>query len=177
MNAIAVWMQRVRTISLAACLVAPGAAAADSLSVWAIGLPHGYIVMEHQARTIQVTPEDAARGFVDVSGASRLVVTTRAPADYAVHISSRAPMFRSVQVHGIGRTTELGTQGGTLVGRSVPAGKSVVSLSYRFALAPGTAAGTYPWPLRIVARAAAAADVVAEGESPAHLTLSERSSR
>ena len=163
-----------------ACALATGFAFADGtgrIAVWAIGLPHGYIVMAHQARTIEVTDEDVARGFAQIAGGSRFIVTTRAQGDYAVHFAVRGPLFRSVQIEGIGRPVELGPHGGTIVERDVPAGRSVVAVSYRFRLAPGTPPGTYAWPLEIIAHGALPDGFVASGPSPALGTLSERAAR
>ena len=161
------------------CALATGGAAAEgpTLGVWAIGLPHGYIVMEHQAKVIDVTSEDVARGFVQIAGGSRLIVATRSQGDYALHFATRGALFRSVQVEGIGRTVELGAQGGTVVQRDVPAGKAVIAVNYRFQLAPATVPGTYAWPLEVVARGALPDGFVASGQNPAPVTLSERAAR
>jgi hypothetical protein len=169
----------VRLLLGVCCTLATGGAAADgtTLAVWAIGLPHGYIVMEHQAKVIDVTSEDVARGFVQIVGGSRLVVVTRSQSRYAVHFAPRGVLFRSVQIEGIGRTVELGAQGGTVVQRDVPAGKAVVAVNYRFRLAPGTVPGTYAWPLEIVARGALPDGFVASAPNPALVTLSERAAR
>jgi hypothetical protein len=158
------------------CALVTGSAAPQgpTLAVWAIGLPHGYIVMEHQAKVIDVTSEDVERGFVHVAGGSRLIVATRSQGDYALHFARRGALFRSVKIEGIGRTVELGAQGGTVVQRDMPAGKAVVALNYRFQLAPATVPGTYAWPLEVVARPALAEGFIASRPNPARVTLSER---
>lgn len=184
MRAIAVAIQycRFRILIGVACALPAGIAVADDtspgkLAVWAIGLAHGYIVMEHQAKAIDVTSEDVARGYVHVAGGSRLIVVTRHQGDYAVHFATRGALFRAVQIEGIGRTVELGAQGGTIVERDAPAGKSVVAMNYRFRLAPGTVPGTYPWPLEMVARGALPEGFIASTTKPALVTLSERTAR
>lgn len=167
---------RLRILQGVACALVSGAAEADGAAraVWAIGLPHGYIVMEHQAKVINVTSEDVARGFVQIAGGSRLVVATRSQGDYALHFARRGALFRSVQIEGIGRAVELGAEGGTIVQRDVPAGKTVVAVNYRFQLAPATVPGTYAWPLEVVARPALAEGFIASRLDPARVTLSER---
>ena len=162
-----------------ACALVTEAAAAEgpALAVWAIGLPHGYIVMEHQAKVINVTSEDVARGFVQVAGGSRLIVATRTQGDYALHFARRGALFRSVKIEGIGRTVELGAQGGTIVQRDVPAGKVVVAVNYRFQLAPTMVPGTYAWPLEVVARHALPDGFIASGPTSGPATLSERAAR
>ena len=165
-------------LGVACTFVAGGAAAqGPTLAVWAIGLPHGYIVMEHQANVINVTSDDVARGFVHVAGGSRFIVVTRSQGDYALHFARRGALFRSVLVEGLGRTVELGAQGGTVVQRDVPAGKVVVAVNYRFQLAPATVPGTYAWPLEVVARHALPEGFVASGPNPGPIALSERAAR
>jgi hypothetical protein len=165
-------------LGVAFALVTGGAAADGPVrAVWAIGLPHGYIVMEHQAQVIDVTSEDVARGFVRIAGGSRLIVATRSQGEYAVHFAPRGVLFRSVQIEGIGRTVELGAQGGTVVQRDVPAGRAVVAVNYRFQLAPATVPGTYAWPLEVVARHALPEGFIASGPHPGLITLSEHAAR
>jgi hypothetical protein len=122
--------------------------------VWAIGLPHGYILMQHQAQTIAITEEDVTRRFVEVRGGSRIVVTTRSGGRYALDFASRGKMVRTTQIEGFGRPVALGAQGEARVEQEAPAGTTTIALNYRFDLAPGTAPGTYAWPLEIVARRA-----------------------
>ena len=165
-------------LGVACALVTAGAAAeGPARAVWAIGLPHGYIVMEHQAKVIDVASEDVALGFVQIAGGSRLIVVTRSQGDYALQFATRVALFRSVRIEGAGRAVELGAQGGTVVERNAPAGRTVVSVSYRFDLAPGTVPGTYAWPLEVVARHALPGGFIASGPSPALATLNERAAR
>jgi len=161
------------------CALVTGSAVAEgpTLAVWAIGLPHGYIVMEHQATVINVTREDVVRGFVQVAGGSRLTVATRSQGDYTLHFVRRGALFRSVKVEGIGSTIELGAQGGTVIQHDVPAGKAVVTVNYRFELAPATVPGTYAWPLELVARPALPEGFIASSPHPEPITLTERPAR
>jgi hypothetical protein len=177
METIALATKRLRYGAAIACLAAPALAAADSLAVWAIGLPNGYIVMEHQAKVIEVTREHVAQGFVPVAAGTRIVVATRAGGDYALHFAPRGRLFRSVKIEGIGSAVELGAQGGTLTERDAPAGKSTIALNYRFQLAPGTAPGTYPWPLEVVARSARQEGFVASSPAGELLTAGARAPR
>jgi hypothetical protein len=137
-------------------LVAAGAAcAADSapLAVWVIGLPHGYIVMEHQVAVLHVTADDVARGVLEVRDGSRLVITTHSVTGYVVDFSPRSRLFEAVRIEGIGGPVELGGMGGAVVERDALAGRRVVPIHYRFILAPGTTVGTHAWPLQVGVRA------------------------
>ena len=160
---------RSRLLLALACAAASNVATGgDRLpAAWAIGLPHGYIVMEHQAQAIDVSDEDAARGFVDVRGGSRIVVTTRSGARYALDFATRGTAFSSVQFAALGHAIALGAQGATLIEQDAPAGRTTIALDYRFRLAPGTAPGTYAWPLEIVARRALPREFTASTATPA----------
>jgi hypothetical protein len=158
----AVWkggtmISRVRVVraGLASLFFAGIAAAADTprgpFTVWAIGLPNGYIVMEYQARVVHVTAEDAARGVVEVRGGSRLIVTTHAPSRYAVDFFNHSTVFRPIAISGMGNVIGLTPKGGSVT-QQQPAGRHIVAVDYRFVLAPGTPPGTYPWPLGLVVR-------------------------
>src|SRR5213079_3411037 len=95
---------RLRILLGVVCALVTGVAAAGgpALTAWAIGLPHGYIVMEHQAQAIDVTDEEVARGFVDVRGGSRIVVTMRSGGRYALAFATRGIAFSSVQFEALG---------------------------------------------------------------------------
>ena len=161
--------RRLRILLGVVCAFLTAFAAADGPPplAWAIGLPHGYIVMEHQAQAIHVTDQDVARGFVDVRGGSRIVVTTRSGGRYALDFATRGIAFSSVRFEALGQTVALGAQRATLIEHDAPAGRTAIAIDYRFRLAPGTAPGTYAWPLEIVARRALPQELTASGAGPA----------
>ena len=161
--------RRLRIVLGVVCALATAGAAADGPApvAWAIGLPHGYIVMEHQVQAIDVSDEDVARGFVDVRGGSHIVVTTRTGGRYALDFATRGIAFSSVQFEALGQAVALGAQGATLIEHDAPAGRTAIAIDYRFRLAPGTAPGTYAWPLEIVARRALPQEFTASGARPA----------
>jgi hypothetical protein len=142
-----------------ACVVAAGAVTADDspprvpFAVWAIGLPNGYIIMEHQVAVLHVTADDVARGALQVRDGSRLVITAHSPTGYVVQFSARGKWFQSVQIEGIGSPVDLGGIGGSVVQRETAAGRRFVPIHYRFILAPGTTPGTHAWPLQVAVRA------------------------
>ena len=154
-------------VGVACALASAVVVAGDALpAVWAIGLPHGYILMQHQAQAIAITEEDVTRRFVEVRGGSRIVVTTRSGGRYALDFASRGKIFRSTQIEGFGRPVALGARGAALVEHEAPAGTTTIAVNYRFHLAPGAAPGTYAWPLEIVARRALSDEIVAWGGVP-----------
>ena len=172
-------IQRLWRVVGVACALVTGVAAADGtargqFAVWAVGLPNGYVMMEHQAPTIHVTADDVAQGVVQVRGGSRLVITTHAPSGYTVDFHTRGALFQAVQIDGIGRAVEFGPTGGTVVQREAVSGRRVVVVDYRFLLAPGAPPGTYAWPLDLVVRGVAASDLQLAGSDRRHVTLSAR---
>jgi hypothetical protein len=139
-------------LALVPCIAVAEGTARGSFAVWAIGLPDGYIVMEHQEAVIHVTAADVARGVVEVRGGSRFMVTAHSPARYSVKVFNRGTWFRAVHIEGLDRAVALGPAGALVAHQDVAAGRRVISLDYRFTLAPGTAPATYAWPLELVAR-------------------------
>ena len=152
--------------SIAAAQGAPRAA-------WAIGLPAGYVMVEHQASAIKVNAGDVARGVVEVREGSRLVITSDAPSGYAVDFLIRGTVFQLVEIDGISGAVELNPRGGTTV-QHQGAGRRVVTINYRFMLAPGTSPGTYVWPLDLTVRSAVTAYVQRLAKDHRNETLGER---
>lgn len=150
----------LRAVLAITCALEAGVAAAQETprAAWVIGLPNGYVMMEHQAITIEVSAEDVARGVVEVPGGSRLVIKTGAPSRYALDFLARGTLFNSVEIEATGTAVELGPRGGTMVHEQV-AGRRVVALNYRFTLAPGTAPGTYAFPVALAVRNVVTIDV------------------
>jgi hypothetical protein len=142
---------------LIVCAMGSGTSLAEgplraSFAVWAVGLPNGYVVMAHQARSIEISEEDVRQGAVYVPAATRLVVVNRSSGSYAVDFWSAETPFRSVRVEGIGHAVEFGAAGGRVVERAAPAGRHAITVDYRFTLAPDAKPGSYPWPLQIAVR-------------------------
>ena len=134
------------------------AVAGGTLQVWAIGLPNGYVVMEHQASVLEVSADDVVNGMIEVRGGSRLVITLRQPGDYVVDLRARGQVVRAASIEAIGRSVEMGSKGGVVVLREVAAGRHVVAIDYRFVLAPDAVPGIYAWPLDLSVRAPLSAD-------------------
>jgi len=130
----------------------PAGPPAPQLAVWAIGLPHGFVTMEHQVAAINVTADDVARGEVRVRAGSRIVVTMRHPASHTVEFRARSGFASAMSIEGLARTVNLGATETVVVPTHAVAGRQVFELDYRFALAPGVIPGTYAWPLQVAVR-------------------------
>lgn len=141
-------------------MLATTAAMADggapaAMRVWAIGLPSGYIVMEHQAIVLHITAADIVRGEAEVRSGTRLALTTRSPSGFAVEFRGRSPVIRAVAIEGIGHPVQLGPDGGTVVAPEAAAGVRKVDVHYRFILSPDARPGDHPWPLELTVRTVA----------------------
>jgi hypothetical protein len=108
----------------------------------------------HQERTLVVTPEDVARGYVDAPAASRIEVRNNNRGGCLLvfeRISAPDPSFGNVSVRGLGRDVEIGSGGGFVPHPYAPA-PVMAELGYRFSLGRDARPGTYPWPLQVSVR-------------------------
>jgi hypothetical protein len=108
----------------------------------------------HQERTLAVTPEDVARGYVDAPAASRIEVRNNSRGGCLLvfeRISGPDASFGNVSVRGFDRDVEIGPGGGFVPRSYVPA-PVTSELSYRFSLGRDARPGTYPWPLQVSVR-------------------------
>ena len=123
----------------------------QTITVTARVVPWVKLNLEYQQLQLTVTPDDVARGYVEVSAASRFTVTTNNRAGYTLNFQPRAGIFRSVAINGPGMSMEFGAGGGTVIqsGAEVGVARTLFELGYRFFLAEGVQAGNYSWPLSV----------------------------
>jgi hypothetical protein len=107
----------------------------------------------YQAKQIEISAADVARGQVEVPAASRFSVTTNRGSAYLMQFHPVGNIFESVHVDGLGNTVQLGADGGAIVQRGPQTQNQTHELSFRFNLHPDTTPGTYPWPLLLSVRA------------------------
>jgi len=110
------------------------------------------IQVDYQAAQLTITPEDIARGFVEVPAASQFSILGGARSTWLVDFFARGQIFTSAQIEGISGSAQFGPDGGTLFLRIRPQ-DGVTRLSYRFTLGAGVQPGTYQWPLAMSVRA------------------------
>jgi hypothetical protein len=126
-------------------------AASKSIAVTAFVTANAVVQVEYQAQQLVVTATDVARGYCDVPAASRLRVSSNSRAGYLISIFSRLPIFKSVRVDTPDASAQISRDGGAIVQRHH--GKEMLTqMTYRFVLADGVGAGTYPWPLQLDVR-------------------------
>ncbi len=120
----------------------------STMKVSANVLPYLRLQVLKQAPTLDVTPEDVARGYIDVPAATDLMARTNDPNGFSLSFDARSSVFRKAQVTGLVNGLEIGPDGG-LVHQPFTGKQMLMRLSYRFFLAPEVRPGSYPWPLQI----------------------------
>lgn len=102
---------------------------------------------ESSPRQLQVSAADVARGYVEVLGATQLVVTSTNRRGYLLSVWPQVQLFSTVVVSNGETRAELGADGGEIFERRW--GQMLnLPLDFRFTLAPGVKPGIYPWPVR-----------------------------
>jgi hypothetical protein len=102
-----------------------------------------------QPDRLQVSEEDAARGYVEVPAAALLKVQSNTA--WQVDFRSRSDLIRGARVSGLQGDVVIGPAGASLPALAAARHATNFELSYRFDLAPGVKAGTYPWPVAVSA--------------------------
>ncbi len=120
----------------------------STMKVTANVLPYLRLQVLKQVSTLNVTPDDIARGYVDVPAATDLMAKTNDRNGFSVSFDARSNVFRKAQVTGLTGGIELGPEGG-MAHQPFTGTQMLMRLSYRFFLAPEVAPGSYPWPLQI----------------------------
>jgi hypothetical protein len=101
---------------------------------------------------LEVSGDDLRRGFIDVAQPTQLTVRSNSPSGFTLEVLTVTPMLSSMIVEGLNSDLALGADGGTIVQRWQKPQAVNLSLKFRFTLAPGLPAGTYPWPVRLAVR-------------------------
>jgi hypothetical protein len=120
-----------------------------TLSVAVTVPPVSRLEILSQAATIQITPRDLQRGYVDLDQPTLLNIYSNAPDGYALEVVPMSPVIQAIAVHGLGSEADLGAQGGRIVERWQRPEATALALTFRLALAPGAMPGIYPWPLHL----------------------------
>ena len=119
--------------------------------VQATVLPVARFIRLTAPATLEVTPTDAARGYVDVTQPTVLSVASNT-GGFVLDVHTIVPVLSAISVYGLSGSATLAGEGGSIVERSRLPGTADLDLTYRLALNPGTAAGRYTWPLQLAVR-------------------------
>lgn len=100
-----------------------------------------------QPRSIELSSEDIARGYVDVPAPMQLAMETNSTAGFTIVFAHEGRHFRSVEVQGGGRQVSFATEGA--MNWQLTARREMLELRFRMRLAPELSPGAYPWPLQV----------------------------
>jgi hypothetical protein len=145
-------MARVLLVSAASCVVVQARDARTSINVSATVNAGARLQVQSAPTEILVSDEDLRRGFIDVAQSTDLLIRSNSAQGYALDLTTVTPMFSSVVVRGLESEQSLSGEGGTIVQRWHAPQTVNLSLQFRLVLAPGIAAGRYPWPMHIDVR-------------------------
>jgi len=99
--------------------------------------------------SLRVTAEDVKRGYVDVDGASSVVLTSNARLGFLLAVAFDRALVDGVELRMAGRTVRATQSGVAIVVQSGPLVRKRIPVAYRFYLADGARAGEYRWPLAV----------------------------
>ena len=141
-----------------ALIVAAGVTAAGARDVhsdFAVSVtvrPVANIEIQSTPSGLDLSAADLQRGYIDVAQPTQLTIHSNSASGFALDVSTVAPMLTSMAIEGLNSELTLGADGGTIVQRWQRPQALNLSLKFRFGLAPGLAAGKYPWPVRLSVR-------------------------
>lgn len=123
----------------------------QELQVRATVARHASLQVLAQPASLTLTPDDIARGYVELPAACEVAVQNNSPGGYLVVLSSESPFVQSTLLRGLGADVQWGPAGGTLAQPAAGRGMSrqTLALSYRFVLSPEAHPGSYAWPVRL----------------------------
>ena len=114
--------------------------------------PVAHIELQSAPAGLDISAADLRRGYIEVMQPIQVTVHSNSPNGYALEVLTVAPVLTSMIVEGLNSELALGAEGGTVVQRWQKPQAVNLSLKFRFELAPGLSAGSYPWPVRLAVR-------------------------
>jgi hypothetical protein len=147
-------LQAARAVLVIAGSIAAVSAreARTTFTVSATVNPIARIETQSEPAELLVTDADLRRGYIDVLQPTALTVRSNSAGGFAIDLTTVTPVLTSMIVRGLDTEFSLGPDGGTVVQRWQSPHLVNLSLQFRLMLAPGLAAGRYPWPMRVAVR-------------------------
>jgi hypothetical protein len=142
---------RIALIAAAGACTGAGSTSAQ-LGVSAAVRAIASIERESDPAGLSISRADLRRGYVDAGTPIGLVVKSNSASGFAIDVVTLAPIATAIEIRGLGADVSLGPDGGTVVERWHRSQQRTLRLRMRFRLAPGIAAGEYPWPVRLAVR-------------------------
>ena len=152
------WTPRCALVAAAAaCVAAAGSGTSSArFEVGATVRAVAAVERESDPPGLRISAADLRRGYVDAAAPVDLLVRSNSPSGFAVDVTPLAPIATAIEIRGFAAAVSLGADGGSVVERWRRPQERRLSLRLRFMLAPGVAAGDYPWPVRLSVRPLAA---------------------
>lgn len=145
------WFRMILLLSLATVTAAPAQQAATSMRVSVVIPPR--VRLAAQAPTqLEITAQDVARGYVEVSAPTDIAVHSNG--SFGVLVDVRAPrgLFTGMRIRG-DTVADLSGEGGTVsLQWNAPdsGGQRQLRWTWRFMLDPSLPPGRYAWPVQMV---------------------------
>jgi hypothetical protein len=147
LSAAACFLLAVTSASAGSAL---GSTAARAALDFRIKIP---AVVKAEARidpvSLRLTVEDLRRGYVDLDGASSVVLTSNARTGFMLAVAFDANTVDAVELRMVGRAVRILASGDAVVMQSGALVSKAVVVSYRLYLAARAQAGEHRWPLAI----------------------------
>jgi hypothetical protein len=105
------------------------------------------VTVDQQPASVEISPVDVARGYVDVPAAVAFSIRSNSRNGYALQFGLAAGPFSSAQLSWGSATVNVGTDGSWLTQPYQPALTNQGTMAVRLLLSPGVNPGTYAWPL------------------------------
>lgn len=138
---------------VAASVTAAGARGVHSeMPVSVTVLAAANIEFQSAPAALEISAADIRRGFIEVTQPTLFTVRSNSPNGFALEVLTVSPVLSSMIVEGLSSNQTLGADGGSIVLRWQKPQNMQLALRFKFELAPGLAAGSYAWPLRLAVR-------------------------
>ena len=148
-------MQVMRRTALAVVVLATAfslsAGESSQMNVSVQVVARTIVTVDQQPASVEITSIDVARGYVDVPGAMAFRIRSNARNGYALQFDPVSGPFSAARVTWGNTTVNVGNDGSWVYQAYQPAVTPASLMSVRLSLAPGTAPGSYAWPVSLAA--------------------------
>lgn len=132
---------------VAALVVSPiQAASSAQMRVSVQVVARTILTVDSQPATVEVSPADLARGYVEIPAAVAFRVRSNARNGFSVQFQPVSAPFSRAELSWGTTTVAVGTDS-SWVAQPYQQGTVATTMNVRLAVAPGTNPGTYAWPV------------------------------
>jgi hypothetical protein len=138
----------VAAACLAGCGVAVAGPQSGTLTLRAFVPVHASAAVLSAPSTLEVTPVDVQRGYIEASAPLAVSVTTNSRSGFILAFNGTQDFYSGLQIDGLGANAHRSRAEAWVVQPTRP-GTTYLELRVRFLLAADVAPGSYPWPLTV----------------------------